>query len=133
MKKILSFALIFALLVSVLLVFPAHVAAAASGYFGNDMCWNFDDVSGVLELSGNGSVNELDQLSWYPNINTNNVKKITLVSGVTGLSYGVLADYPELTELSIPETTVSIAEGAISHIPALLTVTVDENNPAYKS
>lgn len=132
MKKILSFALIFALLVSVLLVFPAH-AAASSGYFGNDMFWNFDDESGVLEISGNGSVNELDQLSWYPNINTNNVKKITLVSGVTGLSYGVLADYPELTELSIPETTVSIAEGAISHIPALLTVTVDENNPAYKS
>ena len=133
MKKILSFALCFALLVSVLLVLPAHVGAASSGAFGNGLYWNFDKDSGNLEFSGSGNIKNGDSIAWYMSINASKVKKITFAQGVNGVDCGAIADYPNLTEIAISDTVVSIAEGAFSCLPSLDVISVDENNPAYYS
>ena len=80
MKKILSFAICLALLVSVLLVLPAHVSAAsASGVFGDGMSWSFDDETGTLVISGDGPISDLDYLSWTNGIDACEVTTVILV------------------------------------------------------
>jgi len=134
MKKILSFALCFAFLVSALLVFPAPAGAASnSGVFGQNMTWSFDGAEGVLTLSGNGRIEDGDCIAWLFNINTSNVKRIEIESGITAVAPYCFEGYDNLTSVSLPDTLTEIPSSAFSGCTSLSEITIDEGNAVFGS
>jgi hypothetical protein len=133
MKKILSFALCLAILVSVFVVFPTSVAAAGSGIFGRDMKWILDAETGDLVISGNGDANFSDAGFWFFQIDPLRVRAISFEEGVTSVCGWCFEGFENLETISIPSTAISIADNTFFCDNCNTTLLIARENPVYSS
>lgn len=112
MKKVLSWLLVLAMLLSVM---PAVALAAdviASGTCGDNLTWTFDST-GVLTISGTGDMYDYSispRASWYPHIDKINVVKVE--EGVTGIGSYAFYKHKHLYKVYLPSTLKKINDSA---------------------
>ena len=76
--------------------------ATATGACGTNATWNYYEDISTLEITGSGSVNtyNVGATPWYSY--ADNIKKIIVNDGITGISSGLFSGMSTLEELTIP-------------------------------
>ena len=76
--------------------------ATATGACGTNATWTYYEDTSTLEISGSGSVNtyNVGATPWYSY--ADNIKKIIVNDGITGISSGLFSGMSALEELTIP-------------------------------
>ena len=76
--------------------------ATATGACGTNATWSYYADTSTLEITGSGSVNtyNVGATPWYSY--ADNIKKITVNDGITGISSGLFSGMSALEELTIP-------------------------------
>lgn len=122
-KKIVSFALIFALIL--LMIIPVEVFAATSGSCGDSLTWSYS--GGVLTINGTGDMSNYTAGSapWY-NYRTD-VNIIRLSSGVKKIGDYAFYDFSSITSITIPDAVTSIGAMAFRGCVKLTSVTIPKN------
>nr|WP_316613610.1 leucine-rich repeat protein [uncultured Ruminococcus sp.] len=132
MKKALCITLIYAILMTMLVIAPFTANAdekntastddtAASGTSG-DCTWKIED--GVLIISGNGKMGGYDHCApWHDYDFTEAV----IEKGVTTIGDSAFSDCSSLTSVTIPDSVMSIGNAAFSGCSSLTRVTIPDS------
>ena len=85
MKRVLSFLLIFAVIIAYAPVMPVTANAVASGTCGDSLTWTLDDA-GTLTISGTGAMEDYASASVSPWYNIKDfIKQIVIENGITSI------------------------------------------------
>ena len=109
-KRFLSFALVICLLCGLIpqLVFGAS-AASYSGTCGSRLTWTLNTNTGLLQISGTGTMTNWTIESAVPWSNYRHyIKTVKIASGVTSIGAYAFARCSYLTEVAIPSSVTSI-------------------------
>ena len=98
----------------------------ASGTSGN-ITWNLDESTGVLTLSGSGTMNDYSYESssrapWYSY--RSSITSIVINSGITSIGNYAFYYQTNATSISIPDSVTSIGEYAFYQCTSLTSVTI---------
>ena len=137
MKKTFKKAL--AIILSVMLLLPFATAALAaeediaSGTAGDGVNWVID-ADGTLTISGEGEM----EVGWHnpPWYEYNaSILKIVIEEGITNIPGTAFYQAKNCTDVYVPASvkTISTYANAFCYMNSLERITVDENNPNYKS
>ncbi len=113
-KRFLSFALVICLLCGLIpqLVFGAS-AASYSGTCGSRLTWTLNTNTGLLQISGTGTMRDWTNESSVPWVNYRHyIKKVEIGSGVTSIGDYAFARCSYLTEVAIPSSVTTIGDHA---------------------
>ena len=112
------FTFFFALVASVSAIY------AQSGTCGSNLTWMLDAETGVLTISGTGTMTDYvwDPAPWgsYTSI----IKTVIINDGVTSIGNQAFYGCSSLTSITIPESMTSIAGGAFEDCSSLTSVTI---------
>lgn len=104
-------------LVTIILLFicflvPTKFVSASDGWgdFGSNIQWYFHEHTGVLEISGTGSMPDTNIPPWE-NYHSS-IKKVVIQDGVTSISNSAFAGYSNLTSAELPASLRSIGAWA---------------------
>ena len=87
----------------------------ASGKCGDNLTWTLDS-EGTLTISGTGEMEIYESTLKFPwESYRDNVKGVRIQSGVTSISDGAFSWYQNLTNVSIPDSVLTIGERAFLH------------------
>ena len=104
----------------------AATVSAESGTCGDTVKWTLKD--GTLTVSGTGEMeNSMDKESRPWHSVRGKVKKLVVEEGVTNLSWAAFADFPALTEVSLPGTLTSIGNQAFENCTALKNIAIPDS------
>ena len=137
MKKFLSVVLVLSLLgvsqMGIPFAFDAE-AATHTGECGTALVWSLDTLTGVLEISGTGDMDNWTT-SDYPSWRSykSSIRTVNITNGVTSIGDYAFYNYDSLSVVNIPASVTSIAEFAFNDCDNLKSITVDENNTYYSS
>ena len=112
--------------------FKAEAAATYSGTCGDNLTWLLDTDTGVLEISGEGAMDDYtDNPPWssYQSY----IKAVNIADGVTSIGYRAFVNCYCLTSITIPDNVTSIGMYAFIACGSLTCITVDENNKNYSN
>ena len=102
---------------------PAPVPAATSGTLGDNITWTLDTSTGHLVLTGSGPMKELPGSGNRPwNSYSDQIRKITVGSGITTVSYEIFAHCSEVTEVVLPEGITTIGYSSFENCFKLSTI-----------
>ncbi len=125
------------LCLAVLCLCAVSVALAdniASGSCGNGLTWTLDS-EGTLTVSGEGelvsSVQPAEPYGYPWAEYAQDICKVIIEEGVTGIDRYAFYDFTGITSLAIPSTTERIDWDAVITCSSLTAITVDANNPSY--
>ena len=133
-KRLLSLLLALALLLSVLpqLTLPTRAENQYSGSCGNNLTWIYDPDTGLLTISGSGSMYD-----YYDEDNFNNhsptpwwyrtIKEVSVQEGVTRIGSGAFYGQKALVAVSLPESLECIGAHAFSFCESIKTIDFPEN------
>ena len=119
-KKIILTALAAILLLMLPLV--SEAAVIDSGSCGDHVTYSFDD-SGILVISGSG---EITQKPWADSAYIDDVRKIEIKNGVTGIEFKAFDNFRNVTSVSLPDTIVNIEGWAFSNWSSLSNITIPD-------
>ena len=131
-RRILSLALAAVLLLSLLPGLAAPAAAASSGSCGKNLNWSFDAASGTLRITGSGEMDNYGDLSstekrWAPwHDYYEQIKSLSLPSGLTGVGDCAFEDCGELSAVSLPAKVRRIGHAAFSDCLSLRKINFPE-------
>lgn len=126
MKRILSFFLSVAMIVSVISV--ANVDAfAKSDSCGADAVYYFDKSIGQLVISGNGSVEEraFNYYDWFSY--SEKIKSVKIEDGITSIENGAFFYCENLTDVEMADTVTSIGKDVFSCTFKLQSIKISKN------
>ena len=131
MKKIISFALAFCMLMTACVAgFGTVTAFAAETIEGSEVTWSFDDQSKTLSFDGTGDIPDYDT---YEDEEENSLipwadcdyNTVEFGEGITGIGNYALRKSAELVAVTIPKTITKIGKGAFSNCLALKSVSIE--------
>lgn len=119
MKKLATVALSAVMLASMSV--PLQAATPASGSCGSEAYWTLDSA-GVLTISGEGKINNYgySDVPWYSQ--RNNITKVVIESGITGIGEYNFQYCRNLYSVTIPSTVKSIGKYAFYSCTSLESV-----------
>ena len=105
--------------------------AAASGTYGENITWTFDNSTGTLTFSGSGDMADTpagEYTPWEKNFRTE-VKHIIINEGITNIGMNAFYAIDQAEDISIPQSVTVIKRGALQgcesieevHLPNKLT------------
>lgn len=116
---------LFALAVTLFAVVFCFSASALeeTGSCGPNVTWNFESSTGILTISGNGSMNDYntDTSPFYKN---NDIKRVVIKDGVNAIGSDTFSYCESLTSVAFSDSVTSIGEGAFSFCTGLEDITV---------
>ncbi len=102
------------------------VASGTCGTMGSNLTWNLDS-EGTLTISGEGGMRSWGSASYVPwKANRNQIKTVTLQSGVTNIGNRAFDGCDNLTSVTIPESVTGIGNGAFDGCSSLASVTIPD-------
>ena len=118
---------ILALLALIALALPVLASAASSGTCGSNVSWRLDD-SGLLTISGSGSMNNYDDGSFNPPPwDKGSVYEVLVQEGVTGIGEFAFCYCGNLTTVRIANTVTTIGQYAFDHCTSLSSIRLSSN------
>ena len=93
-----------------------------------DCKWSVDENTGVLTISGNGEMDnydELDEKPWYSYSSV--IKTIVIKDGVTSIGDYTFSNYENLTSITIPNSVTSIGKYAFQYCSSLTSITIPDS------
>ncbi len=132
MKRICSFILTFALVLSMLSSLSLTVSAASTGELNANISWELSST-GVLTLNGTGAMPEYSEDADSPFANSTDIKKIIISDGITSIGSYTFLSCTALKSVNIPETVSDIGIAAFFGCFALKAIYTDENNNSFSS
>ena len=128
-KRILSFALVFSILSTLIVAFPTSTFAASSGKCGENLTWELDG-SGTLTISGTGDMADYIYNNGYPTAPwysvRANITSIDIQNGVTSIGKYAFYECSSLTSITIPDSITSIGNYAFSDCSSLTSITIPD-------
>lgn len=103
-------------------------ATTYNGNCGNGLTWEFDSDTGILNITGTGSMYNYSQSSpapWYSYCSQ--IKNIELCEGMTNISKWAFQSMSNLKEVNIPESVTEIGNAAFWGCSNLAEVNIPEN------
>lgn len=113
-KRLLSLILVMIMLLSSLSINMTVSAETIEGVH-YDTIWRFDAESGILYISGNGTVYSSAPWNKYED----GIKKVVIGSDITSINERAFSGYSNLSEVEIPDTLTDIGFGAFYGTPFL--------------
>ena len=110
---------------------PAQGAATSGNYgvnMGNNITWNFDEVTGTLTLSGSGEMYNLspgEGAEWHAYYNK--VKKIVINEGISSIGTNAFCGLEEAESIKIPHSVKTIYSGALQGCESIEEVHLPNN------
>ncbi len=100
----------------------------STGQCGENVYWTFDEVTGLLIISGTGEMYEYDY-AWIeaPFCNNTLIKNVIIENGVTYLGECTFANCINLTNISIPNSITSISVDTFSGCSSLTSVFIPDS------
>ena len=125
MKRIVSLILAFAMLIGMLPVL-ATAEDVTSGSCGENLLWTLSE-NGTLTISGIGEMTRYysENAPWYPYIQE--ITSVHIGEGVTNVSADAFWQAVNLAEVLLPDSLVSIDQGAFSFCTSLTSIHIPEN------
>jgi len=124
MRKIIT-----SILLSISLVANATISEGTIG----SCQWSVDSKTGILKITGNGSMGDVSSekspLRYYKDI----VKEIYIESGVTDIGRDAFYNFKQLRSISIPNTVTSIGNSAFFNCTNLESIKLPESIVIIKS
>lgn len=120
--KIVVFIGLFALLLNI-----SVSAEEYSGTHGENVEWVFDDATGILTISGNGYMPEVDYSSdvpWYEY--RKSIEKVVIGDNITNIGEMAFASCSNLTEVKLGADIAEIGSMAFSYCSALSEIELPE-------
>ena len=104
MKKVISFALSFVLIISITagLDFSVYADELSTGTCGDNVSFSFDQTSETLTISGNGSMNNYADTSKLPFYNQKCIKHVIIGRGVTSIANNAFFGCSNLEDITMP-------------------------------
>lgn len=103
------------------------------GSCGENVFWKFDKETGVLTISGTGTMDHFyDQKQPWEQYN-DRITKVVIEEGVTSLGAYALFENNAMQRLKLPASLSSICENSLPTIGALISIDVDLDNGQYCS
>ncbi|MDY2784762.1 MAG: leucine-rich repeat protein [Faecalibacterium sp.] len=93
-----------------------------SGSCGDSLTWTLNDA-GVLTIQGTGGMTDYSQDFW----NTDDVQKVIVKNGVTGIGAFAFYNCPNLTEVQLPSSLLEIGDSAFANCQKLTNVQLPAN------
>lgn len=116
-----------ALVLILLLVFVVLPAVqSGGGKCGTGLNWTMDAGSGVLTISGSGTMRNYDSESPWDR-NRNNIKSVVVGDGVQSIGRGAFSGCGKLSSVSLPDGLQSIGEAAFSGCSSLTSISVPDS------
>ena len=110
---------------------PAQGAATSGNYgvnMGNNITWNFDEVTGTLTLSGSGKMYNLspgEGAEWHAYYHK--VKKIVINEGISSIGTNAFYGLEEAESIKIPHSVKTIYSGALQGCESIEEVHLPNN------
>lgn len=110
---------------------PAQGAATSGNYgvnMGNNITWNFDEVTGTLTLSGSGEMYNLspgEGAEWHAYYNK--VKKIVINEGISSIGTNAFCGLEKAESIKIPHSVKTIYSGALQGCESIEEVHLPNN------
>lgn len=110
---------------------PAQGAATSGNYgvnMGNNITWNFDEVTGTLTLSGSGEMYNLspgEGAEWHAYYNK--VKKIVINEGISSIGTNAFCGLEKAESIKIPHSVKAIYSGALQGCESIEEVHLPNN------
>ena len=131
MKKILSFILVTALLITVLTVIPFYsfakekdISPVSVGGSTGDCTWDLD-YNGKLTISGSGSMEDYETVSDIPwNRYSEIINSVDIQQGVRYIGKYAISGCGNLTNVKLPDTLSEIGKSAFSGCHSLWGITI---------
>ena len=126
MSKFLSVTLAFLMIISIIPITAS--AETISGTIGGNNTWTLDDETGVLTISGAGSMPNYSVLDsgtkspWYSSKDV--IKSVVIESGILSIGDAAFYDCTNLKSVSIPDSVTSIGENAFKECSSLTSITI---------
>lgn len=83
---------------------PVHPDSVVSGTYKEGQSWQLDRISGILTISGEGTLT--DQMPWYSY--RSQILRINILDGITKIGDGAFENLSKLQSISIPDTVISL-------------------------
>ncbi len=128
-KKFISLLIVFSIVFSCMSMIEFNVLAAGttySGTCGENLTWTLDSVTGLLNISGTGEMNEYvseTDVPWYSQRII--IKKAVIDDGVTSIGDHAFDGCRSLTSITIPNSVTSIGFDAFFECSSLKYNTYD--------
>ena len=110
---------------------PSQGAATSGNYgvnMGNNITWNFDEVTGTLTLSGSGKMYNLspgEGAEWHAYYHK--VKKIVINEGISSIGINAFYGLEEAESIKIPNSVKTIYSGALQGCESIEEVHLPNN------
>ena len=110
---------------------PSQGAATSGNYgvnMGNNITWNFDEVTGTLTLSGSGEMYNLspgEGAEWHAYYHK--VKKIVINEGISSIGTNAFYGLEEAESIKIPHSVKTIYSGALQGCESIEEVHLPNN------
>ena len=110
---------------------PSQGAATSGNYgvnMGNNITWNFDEVTGTLTLSGSGEMYNLspgEGAEWHAYYHK--VKKIVINEGISSIGINAFYGLEEAESIKIPHSVKTIYSGALQGCESIEEVHLPNN------
>ncbi len=126
MKKTISVLLLLSMLFGLLQAMPLKAQAAFySGTCGENVTWEFNTTTGVLSISGSGSIADythVDKAPW--NSYTSNITSVVINNGVTSIGTRAFANCVQMTNVTLPDSMICIGDYAFNYCSRLKNLTI---------
>lgn len=122
MKRLLGIALALCLVLTALTL-SAAAEEAASGTQDTNISWSFDEATGTLTISGDGSIEGTFPWSSLKQ----DIRSIVIGDGVTSIADYAFSSYTGLTNVSIADSVTKIGTGAFQNCTSLTSVSLPKN------
>ena len=103
-------------------------AASYSGTCGDNLTWSLDTDTGVLEISGTGTMaywSSYSSVPWYSH--SSSIKTINIGNSVTGIGSSAFEGCTSLTSVTIPDSVTYIGDSAFYGCTSLTSVTIPDS------
>ncbi len=132
-RKVLSVLLAVLMLAATLSVCAVPASAMdETGSLGDNVTWSLNRWTGAMVISGTGPMRDYSYTQ-NPFFSNEDIKTVTIESGVTSIGRYVFSHVKNMTSIVIPSTVTSIGEGAFFRCWSLQSIQVDADNPSFCS
>lgn len=122
MKKVTSVILAILMVITVIPFAGVTAFAEDNAKCGENLAWEFDDVTGTLTISGTGEMYNFEMVTcpWAGYVNQ--IQTVVIEDGVTTIGNLAFALCPSLTSVTIPQSVQSIGQLSFAQCKSLETV-----------
>lgn len=113
------------LTLAVILMMTTQAFADQTGTCGENATWTLDETTGVLTVSGTGSMYEYRNPSFQSPFYCNTqIKQVVINKGITTIGSGSFDSCTELESITMPNSVTSIGKDAFSGCSKLTTIVI---------